>query len=677
MQEIGLFCMQHIFPGKEGVLMKKKHLFNQALAGICIASMCICMAGTSNVSVKASGKVRLNKTKLHLTQGKSYKLKVTGIKKAKLTFRSSAPSVASVTAAGKVTARKKGSAKITVTIKKAQKKYKRICRVTVKNAASTISSPSQDPQQPVTAAPVISTTPVETATPSISTAASNTPAENVSTAAPASTPSESAPVVTTAPPATPFPTKSANFQTFAPEIKKVTENNPLITNSYTADPAVLEYNGHLYVYMTNDSQHYEKGNHKEENSYGYIQSLHIISTDDMVNWTDHGTFQIAAANTKDKSGTCKWAGCCWAPCAAYKNIDGKDQFFIYFTNGGYQIGVIQADSPAGPFHDPVGKALVGPYSDNETTTGALDPSVFTDDDGSSYLCYGNSEGARIRKLADDMISFSEPEVNIDAPYFFEDSGINKIGDTYYFSYCSDWKERSGEYSDLGLCSIGYMTASSPEGPYTFRGDVLINCGNVFGLYGNNHHSIIQYKDKYYMFYHTRVLEEKLGSELGFRSCHVNELTVNEDGTLAPVQQDLAGVSQIKDFDPYQTVSGTTYSNCSGMLSTRYLVDGSYMQAVYDPANYDYSWSLVKGVQFGTEGASSFTAHFKMNQGATAKMKIYTDALGENEIGQADIVPDESGNATVNIAIDKLTDKHDLYFAFQGDVLSFEDWSFQK
>ena len=649
--------------------MKKKYLFNQALAGICIASMCICMAGTSNVSVKASGKVRLNKTKLQLTQGKSYKLKVTGIKKANLSFRSSSPSIASVTAGGKVTARKKGFAKITVTIKKAQKKYKRICKVTVKNAASTVSSPSQAPQLPVTAAPVVPIIPADTPAPS----AVVPPVSTDTTASPI----ESEPYATAAPTATPIPTKSANFQTFAPEIKKVTENNPLITNSYTADPAVLEYNGRLYVYMTNDSQHYEKGNHKEENSYGYIQSLHIISTDDMVNWTDHGTFQIAAGNTKDKFGTCKWAGCCWAPCAAYKNIDGKDQFFIYFTNGGYQIGVVQADSPAGPFRDPVGKALLGPYSDNETTTGALDPSVFTDDDGTSYLCYGNPDGARIRRLADDMISFSGPETIIDAPYFFEDSGINKIGDTYYFSYCSDWNERSAEYADLGLCSIGYMTSSSPEGPYTFRGDVLINCGNVFDLYGNNHHSIIQYQNKYYMFYHTRVLEKALGSELGFRSCHVNELTINEDGTLAPVQQDLAGVSQIKDFDPYQTVSGTTYSNCSGMLSTRYLVDGSYMQAVYDPANYDYSWSLIKGVQFGTEGASSFNAHFKMNPGATAKMKIYTDALGENEIAQADIVPDENGNATVNMTIDKLTDKHDLYFAFHGDVLSFEDWSFQK
>ena len=58
-----------------------------------------------------------------------------------------------------------------------------------------------------------------------------------------------------------------------------------------------------------------------------------------------------------------------------------------------------------------------------------------------------------------------------------------------------------------------------------------------------------------MFYHTRALETALGSELGFRSSHVNELTVNADGTLEPVKQHLTGVSQIKAFNPYEETKG--------------------------------------------------------------------------------------------------------------------------
>lgn len=98
----------------------------------------------------------------------------------------------------------------------------------------------------------------------------------------------------------------------------------------------------------------------------------------------------------------------------------------------------------------------------------------------------------------------------------------------------------------------YMTNDSQ---HYERGEKLENCGNVFGVAGNNHHSIIKFNDKYYMFYHTRALETALGSDLGFRSSHVNELTVNADGTLEPVKQDLTGVSQIKAFNPYEETKG--------------------------------------------------------------------------------------------------------------------------
>lgn len=43
------------------------------------------------------------------------------------------------------------------------------------------------------------------------------------------------------------------------------------------------------------------------------------------------------------------------------------------TNSYGHIQSLHIISPADPFTDPVGKALLGPYSANETTTGALDP----------------------------------------------------------------------------------------------------------------------------------------------------------------------------------------------------------------------------------------------------------------------------------------------------------------
>ena len=39
--------------------------------------------------------------------------------------------------------------------------------------------------------------------------------------------------------------------------KKAGENNPLYTQRFGADPGVMEYNGRLYVYMTDDLLEYD------------------------------------------------------------------------------------------------------------------------------------------------------------------------------------------------------------------------------------------------------------------------------------------------------------------------------------------------------------------------------------------------------------------------------------
>lgn len=96
--------------------------------------------------------------------------------------------------------------------------------------------------------------------------------------------------------------------------KKQNENNPIITQRYAADPSVMVYNDTVYLYATNDSYEYSNGSIKE-NSYSTIQTLNCISSKDLVNWTDHGTIQVAGSR-----GVAKWAGNSWAPCATYKKL---------------------------------------------------------------------------------------------------------------------------------------------------------------------------------------------------------------------------------------------------------------------------------------------------------------------------------------------------------------------
>ena len=121
-----------------------------------------------------------------------------------------------------------------------------------------------------------------------------------------------------------------------------------------------------------------------------------------------------------------------------------------------------------------------------------------------------------------MISIVGYPTNINPPWVFEDSGINRIGNTYFYSYCTNW---SG--GPLGNSKIGYMTSSSPLWPFTYRGTWFNNPGDFFGTAGNNHHTIITFKGQNYIFYHADWLnKQSYDSPLGYRTTHVDVMPVN-------------------------------------------------------------------------------------------------------------------------------------------------------
>ena len=133
---------------------------------------------------------------------------------------------------------------------------------------------------------------------------------------------------------------------------KTSVSNPIMTSRLTADPYAMEYNGRIYVYGTNDSQQYEK-TPDADNNYSKINTINVYSSADMVNWTDHGAIPVAGSK-----GAAKWASNSWAPAACHKTINGKEKFFLYFADNGSGIGVLEADSPTGPWKDPIGKQLI-------------------------------------------------------------------------------------------------------------------------------------------------------------------------------------------------------------------------------------------------------------------------------------------------------------------------------
>lgn len=452
----------------------------------------------------------------------------------------------------------------------------------------------------------------------------------------------------------------------AKSYKAENEHNPLMSQSFGADPGVMEYNGRVYVYLTADNIEYDSNGNIKENSYDSC-TIHCISSADLVNWTDHG--EIPAARS---TGAAKWANYSWAPTPCHKTINGKEKFFLYFANNANGIGVLTADSPTGPWTDPIGKALVTRSTKNcSDVVWCFDPSVLVDDDGTGYLYFGggcptvnnvteraNPKTMRVVKLGDDMISLAgDPQV-IDAPYLFEDTGINKINGKYYFSYCSNWSAGS---SNLGMsaCGIEYMVSDNPMGPFTYKGEAFQNIGVFFGTAGNNHHTILNFKNNYYLFYHSQVLNDAMGLNSGYRSAHVDKMTLNADGTFSKVKGTKTGVEQLDYLDPFSTVEAETFSHEGGIKVT-----GNGNTTV----NADKGdWFRVSGVD--CKNAQSITV--KASSASGSIIKVCTGSASGTAVSYIE-VPSGGSMQEITVPVMNLSGKNDLYFVF-NNTTSIDNW----
>lgn len=473
----------------------------------------------------------------------------------------------------------------------------------------------------------------------------------------------------------------------AKAFKAIGYHNPVMSQRFGADPFAMVYNDRVYVYMTNDSQQlsYDGEGNAVENTYGLIKTLNCVSSNDLVNWTDHGTIKVGTPN-----GATNWANNSWAPAAAHKIIDGKEQFFVYFANSGGGIGVLRGDSPVGPFEDPLGKALVTKKTDNCSDVEWLfDPAVLLDDDGKAYLYFGGGvpkgqeempNTARVVELGEDMISLAGTPVVIEAPYLFEDSGINKVGDTYYYTYCSNWDSRDNAVGPYvpEIAEIIYMTSDNPMGPWEYRGSVLRNPGTFFKTWGNNHHSMINFKDKWYIFYHTQALQDDMGMKGGYRSTHVDEVTINEDGTIRNVMASKFGVEQISKLNPYIVTEAETMAWMGGisvkMVKEPSSIYGEINAVVDDIETGD--WIGLSDVDFGDTAPSTFTAKVA-SEFAGNVIRITVDKLEGECLGYLE-VPNTGGvedYAEVTVNVNGVAGLRNLFFTFSGNGFLFDSWHF--
>ena len=457
--------------------------------------------------------------------------------------------------------------------------------------------------------------------------------------------------------------------------KTLNQHNPVMVQRFGADPWAMEYQGRIYLYMTGDEPMYDQNGVIQTNTYGNITTLRVISSDDLVNWQDHGDIRAAG-----RQGAASWASNSWAPCAAWKNIDGKDRFFLYFANSGGGIGVLTAESPTGPFTDPLGKPLISRVTPScDTVTWLFDPAVLIDDDGSAYLYFGGGipDGkaeapgtARAVKLGEDMISLDGDPVKLDVPWLFEDSGINKFGEKFVYSYCSNFQvPSSGSKQGFYSGEIVYMISDDPLGPFVYGGRVLKNPGSYFGVGGNNHHCMFEYKGQWYITYHAATIDQQMQWNAGYRSTFVDELHLNDSGLPALSEGTYTGVKQLQSFDPYRSVPASTLASMAG-VSIRQTKDILYAESMLAGG-----WIGISQVDFAQEGA--FHLCLRWMAGKEGDISILLDDWQADPCAQFTLNKTDDWQETLFSLPEKITGVHDLYFRFSNPQIMLAQWQFGR
>jgi beta-xylosidase len=290
-------------------------------------------------------------------------------------------------------------------------------------------------------------------------------------------------------------------------------NSPLIP--LFADPNIARFGDTYYMYGTTDGFP----------GWGST-TFEVYTSKDLVNWTDGGKILDLADVSWGHTNA-------WAPTIAYKN----GTYYFYYCDA-QSIGVATSSSPTGPFADK-GSPLVakGAYSGQ-----MIDPDVFTDSDGTSYLYWGNGN-AYVVPLNADMESYDSSKVvklTSQLTNFTEGSFMVKRNGIYYLSY-SNGDTGNADYN------VQYAMGTSPMGPFTYKG-VILQQDPTLGIYATGHESMIQVPgtDDWYMAYHRFAIP---GGDGQHRETTIDTVTFNADGTIKPIVPTLESV-------PALTFNGT-------------------------------------------------------------------------------------------------------------------------
>lgn len=326
-------------------------------------------------------------------------------------------------------------------------------------------------------------------------------------------------------------------------MKKQALNPYLPSWEYIPDGEPYVFDDRVYVY----------GSHDFYNGYVFCMGDYMCwsaSVDDLGNWRCEGVIYPRDEDPLNRDGKM----CLYAPDVTV-GPDGR--YYLYYVLDKVSVvSVAVCDTPAGKYefygyvHYQDGTRL-GERVDDEPQ---FDPGVLTEGE-KTYLYTGfcgngdkSRTGARVTVLDKDMLTILEEPVTIvpgceysagtgyEGHAFFEASSIRKREDTYYFIYSSQVMHE--------LC---YAVSKNPTGDFVYGGVIVSNCDMHIDSYkpadmpmaygANNHGSIVQIGEDWYIFYHRHTN----GTWYSRQGC-AEKINFREDGSIPQAEITSCGLN---------------------------------------------------------------------------------------------------------------------------------------
>jgi hypothetical protein len=373
--------------------------------------------------------------------------------------------------------------------------------------------------------------------------------------------------------------------------------NPIIRNQFTADPSARVFNGRVYVFPSHDIPAPEGKNLRKD--WFCMEDYHVFSSKNLIDWTDHGMIVSQySAPWIDSTTYSMWAPDC---------IERNGKYYFYYpalkkikdttARKGFGIGVAISDKPEGPYRVK-SEAIKG--------VNGIDPNVFIDKDGQAYL-YWSQRHIFVAKLKENMVELdSEPMIipNLpekglkEGPWVFERDGL------YYLTF---------PHVENKIERLEYAVGSNPMGPFKMTGVIMDE--SPTGCW-TNHHSVINYNNQWFLFYHHNDLSPGFDKN---RSIRVDSLFFNTDGTIQKVIPTLRGVGNTTAKSNIEIDRYTAKSDSGVKIS--FFDEANLFKGWKTTFNGKNAWLQYNAVDFGSPKLRKMRVKARSVSGASLQIRL--------------------------------------------------------